>query len=412
MTCPSERGWVRVRLADVARIVTGKTPSPAISRYWGGAFPFVTPGDLSESIFHGQAARTLTDGGKAVARLVPKRSSLVTCIGSSVGKVAFTVSECTTNQQINAATARAGTDPLCLHYALEHASERISAMAGNTAVPLVTKGQLENFRVLLPPGPVQEGVGATLYTCDTGIALLGKLITAKRTFKRALMQDLLTGRRRFGGNEATTTHQATGHHPTGWRTVRISSIATACRARAGSQVLPVLSCTKHSGLVLSSTFFGKQVFSRNLSTYRVVRHGQFAYATNHLEEGSIGLLEDHDAGLVSPMYTVFEVTDPNVDPRYLFALLKSTPYIKLFRRATSGSVNRRGSLRWPAFKQIQVTLPPIEEQLRIVAAARAMEHELASLERQLEQYSILKRCMMQTLLAGEITIPDRIGTPD
>jgi len=52
--------------------------------------------------------------------------------------------------------------------------------------------------------------------------------------------------------------------------------------------LPVLSCTKHRGLVLSEEYFGKRVHAEDTSGYRIVQRGEFAYATNHIEEGSIG----------------------------------------------------------------------------------------------------------------------------
>lgn len=404
MTCPSERGWVRVRLADVARIVTGKTPSPAISRYWGGAFPFVTPGDLSESIFHGQAARTLTDGGKAVARLVPKRSSLVTCIGSSVGKVAFTVSECTTNQQINAATARAGTDPLCLHYALEHASERISAMAGNTAVPLVTKGQLENFRVLLPPGPVQESVGATLYTCDTGIALLGKLITAKRTFKRALMQDLLTGRRRFGefvgqptprvragdicdirigGTPRRDTPKYWASSGDGFPWVSIADLKSGLVCDTSERI--TLAGVQESNVKLITA--GTTIMSFKLTIGRTAKAGCDLY-TNEAIAGFVPLTE-------------------TVSNDFLRLILPLAVHSVSPETAVKGATLNKGKLT-----EIILRLPSLPEQERICAVGEVLDREIACCEQLLNQHELLKRGLMQKLLSGEIAVPDRIGTPD
>ena len=44
--------------------------------------------------------------------------------------------------------------------------------------------------------------------------------------------------------------------------------------------LPVLSCTKHRGLVLSQEYFGKRVYAEDTSGYRVVQRGEFAYATS------------------------------------------------------------------------------------------------------------------------------------
>ncbi|NLT31675.1 MAG: restriction endonuclease subunit S, partial [Propionibacterium sp.] len=64
---------------------------------------------------------------------------------------------------------------------------------------------------------------------------------------------------------------------------------------------PVYSVTKHAGFVPSLEYFSKQVFSRDLAAYRVVEPGDFAYATIHLDEGSIGIAPVR--ALISPMYT-------------------------------------------------------------------------------------------------------------
>jgi type I restriction enzyme S subunit len=269
--------------------------------------------------------------------------------------------------------------------------------------------QLLQWAVPIPPKAIQDWLTERMRPIDHTLERLKRLVSLKRRFKRGLMQDLLTGRRRFPEFVQTASPQPAA---LGWRKVHIGAIAIQSSSRAGKQDLPVLSCTKHSGLVLSSSFFGKQVFSRDLANYKIVRRGQFAYATNHLEEGSIGLLEDREAGVVSPMYTVFEITQDDVDPQYLFAVLKSEPYVKLFRRITSGSVNRRGALRWNAFKRIEILLPSLMEQRRIVRVLRSFDHELELLTALEASYETKKRGLMQKLLSGDIEVPQGLGTLD
>src|SRR5438128_1303555 len=92
-----------------------------------------------------------------------------------------------------------------------------------------------------------------------------------------------------------------------------------------------------------------QTCSEDLSAYKLVRRGQFAYATNHIEEGSIGLQDICDVGLVSPMYTVFKVDEDQVDTSFLFRLLKTETYRQIFASATHSSIDRRGALRWAGF---------------------------------------------------------------
>jgi type I restriction enzyme, S subunit len=160
------------------------------------------------------------------------------------------------------------------------------------------------------------------------------------------------------------------------------------------------------GLVDSLTYFNKQVFSLDTSTYKVVTRGQFAYATNHIEEGSIGYQDVYDKGLVSPMYTVFE-TNKDMDDSYLYKVFKSVVYLHIFRANTSSSVDRRGSLRWKEFAKLPIPLPPIEEQKQIAAILTTARQEIDLLKKQAEAYRRQKRGLMQRLLTGEWRV--RVG---
>jgi type I restriction enzyme S subunit len=140
-----------------------------------------------------------------------------------------------------------------------------------------------------------------------------------------------------------------------------------------------------------------------------VAQGQFAYATNHIEEGSIGYQDVYDKGLVSPMYTVFE-TNKLVDDSYLYKVLKSVVYLHIFRANTSSSVDRRGSLRWKEFAKLPIPLPPIEEQKQIAAILTTARQEIYLLKKQAEAYRKQKRGLMQRLLTGEWRV--KMGAED
>lgn len=79
--------------------------------------------------------------------------------------------------------------------------------------------------------------------------------------------------------------------PDGWRHCSLGDLVRQESRRVGPEHAPeVLSSTKHHGLVPSRSYFkGRQIFSDDLSAYRVVESDWFAYATNHLAEGSIGI---------------------------------------------------------------------------------------------------------------------------
>ncbi|MGK2903152.1 MAG: restriction endonuclease subunit S [Mycobacterium sp.] len=136
--------------------------------------------------------------------------------------------------------------------------------------------------------------------------------------------------------------------------------------RAGSEdSYPVYSVTKHDGFVPSAEYFKKQVYSRDLANYRRVRPGDFAYATIHLDEGSIGIAPTD--GLISPMYTVFRPELHLVDPAYLLRYLKSPVALAQYPRFGRGSVHRRKSISLAALGKLPVPLPSLVEQRRVAA---------------------------------------------
>ena len=268
------------------------------------------------------------------------------------------------------------------------------AMSGN-AITRLTLVKIRGLRFPAAPFPEQCVIAQALGDVDAQVAAQEKLITKKRDLKQAAMQQLLTGRTRMPGFKGM------------WEVKRIAEIATPSPERnAAAEVLPVLTCSKHRGFVDSLGYFKNQVFSEDTSTYRLIRRGQIGYPANHVEEGSIGLQDLYDMALVSPIYVVFSVNE-SVDSYFLHRVLKLDSYRQRFKTATTSSVDRRGSLRWPAFSEITVSIPSLPEQVAIAAALSDMDAEIAALDARLAKTRDLKQGMMQELLTGRTRLVGR-----
>jgi restriction endonuclease S subunit len=191
---------------------------------------------------------------------------------------------------------------------------------------------------------------------------------------------------------------ATAMCPAGWTRVRLAEIAQEVSVRAGHDTaLPVLSVTKHRGIVKAEDYFSKAVHGRDTSNYKIVRSGDFAYATIHLDEGSLGRHTDTPSGIVSPMYTVFEVT-AGFDPYYLETLLRSPKSIVTYGSLGQGTVNRRASISFSAFSGLVLQHPPLPEQKKIAAILSSVDEVIAKTEAVIAQLQIVKKAMMEQLL--------------
>lgn len=261
----------------------------------------------------------------------------------------------------------------------------------------------EKLSFPLPPIAEQRKLIELFNTWNEAIATTDNLLANSRRQKKVLMQQLLTGKRRLQkfviSNARVTTRF--GSIPADWRHVPIERVAREFSVKNGSdRQLPVLSCTKHAGLVDSLSYFNKQVFSQDVSTYKLVERGCFAYATNHIDEGSIGYQNLYDKALISPMYTVFKPGN-EIDHGFLFKLLKTEHYRQIFAANTNASVDRRGSLRWGDFKKIEIPLPSMAEQVAISGIIDSVQLEIESFEKQLDRLKAEKRALMQQLLTGK-----------
>jgi type I restriction enzyme, S subunit len=302
------------------------------------------------------------------------------------------------NQHIYRITPADQVEKAWLHAALQVVTSSIEKNAHGFKSSLlhVHKSDITEHVIGLPPITEQKAIAAVLSAWDRAIGQASALIAAKERLKHGLMQQLLTGQRRFPGFTAA------------WQRMRIGDIAIEVSERNGGQEpLPVLSCTKHAGLVNSLEYFGKRVYSESTKDYKIVRRSEFAYATNHIEEGSIGLLTEADAGLVSPMYTVFR-TSGKVIPSFLYRQLKTETYRQVFESFTTASVDRRGSLRWKQFATIPLSLPEQREQRRLNTTFDELDREITLQRQHSDALKKQKRGLMQQLLTGRVRIPSTL----
>lgn len=176
----------------------------------------------------------------------------------------------------------------------------------------------------------------------------------------------------------------------GWRRVPLGEITLEENERVGhlKHQVTVLTSTKHQGLVRSSEYFkNRQMYSDDITDYRLVRPGWFAYATNHLSEGSIGLHQMEELGCVSPIYTVFSCR-ADVHDRYLFRLLRSPKLVAQYGLHDQASVDRRGAVRYRDFSKIAVDLPPLREQRRIVEILDEVDAQIDGAKRRREKLTV------------------------
>ena len=390
-TIPSD--WEVKELGKISKVTSGGTPSRERKNFWNGNIPWITTSLIDFNEIE-TAEEYITEEGlrNSSAKLFPKGTLLMALYGQGVtrGKTAMLKIDAATNQ---ACASIALDDKLVdKNYIFQYLISKYDDIRklSNTGNQENLNGELvKSIKLNLPPLPEQRAIAHVLGLMDSAINKNNQLIAQKELRKKWLMQNLLTGKKRLKGFDGE------------WKEIHIRDVAkeVSIRNKTDKQ-LTVLSCTKYDGLVPSLEYFGRKIFSNDISTYKIVPKNHFAYATNHIEEGSLGFQEVLDEALISPMYTVFK-TNGTVNDTFLYRLLKSHPLVYQYQNRMEGSIDRRGGLRWDAFSIIKIKLPSLEEQTAIAHVLQAADKEIQLLKTKTDKLREQKKGMMQVLLTGK-----------
>ena len=140
--------------------------------------------------------------------------------------------------------------------------------------------------------------------------------------------------------------------------------------------IEVWSVSNKEGFILSTDYFSNQVASTDISNYKIIKPGFFAYNPSRVNVGSIALNSSLSIGAVSPMYTVFSIKDSTIlSQDYLFRLLKSEKANEFIVQLAQGAV--RQQLKINDLKVFQIPLPPLEIQEQIVAELDGYQNIIA-----------------------------------
>ena len=145
--------WKWVCLSNLGKLSTGTTPKTSETGLYGGNFPFIKPGEISEKGDLLPPNQFLTEAGKEQARVVSAGAVLMVCIGT-IGKTAIANVALSFNQQINAIDPKGYLiDPIYLHSVFRSSwfQSHVKALASATTIKIVNKNKWGSSYIPLPP---------------------------------------------------------------------------------------------------------------------------------------------------------------------------------------------------------------------------------------------------------------------
>ncbi len=250
-----------------------------------------------------------------------------------------------------------------------------STISANTNI---NQESLKNLDILLPPLAEQKKIAEILGCWDLGIEKLDALITTKKKLKKALSQQLLTGKKRFKEFEGQE-----------WKEVKLGDISDI--GTGGEDNQNKVENGKYPFFVRSDTI--ERIDSYSYDGEAILIPG----------EGRIGEIFHYIVGKFNYHQRVYKISDfsEGVIGKYIYHYM-----CQHFKRdAITNSVKATvDSLRLPTFKLMKVKLPSLNEQQKIASVLNAADKEIEILSKKLESLKAQKKGLMQKLLTGQIRV--------
>lgn len=383
----------RVALGEIAKIYSGGTPSRSNPSYWDGDIPWIKTTQIQNGLItNDEVDEWITEDGlkNSSAKIVPKGTILMAMYGQGKtrGQVAILGIDAAINQACAAIQLKDGISRDFIYQQLLFHYNSIRGLSNTGGQQNLSAELLRETSLSLPSYHEQITIANLLLIWDSAIEILDQLILAKQEQRKGLMQQLLSGKRRFPGFTRP------------WQEVSLGEVFSN-RTEAGRTDLPLVSITGNEGVVFRDGLDRKDTSSADKSKYLRICPGDIGYNTMRMWQGVSGLSKIE--GIVSPAYTIV-TPDESLDPEFMALLFKYPPIVHLFYRYSQGLVSDTWNLKFRHFSEIRVRLPEKKEQEAIAAVFRPVDKELSLLRQQLEAFKEQKKGLMQKLLTGKVRV--------
>ena len=196
--------WIVSKFKYLSEIVTGNTPSKTDEELYytdsEDGFLWVKPTSLNKGLdYVNESEEHLTEEGKNQTRLIPKDSTMICCIGNTIGKHSISGQELSTNQQINSVIPnQQKLNPwFCLFYVNVFTRDLLK-WSNFVTLPIYTKSDLEDTPFILPPIDEQDEIVNKLISenqlIDSTIEKETQRIELLKEYRQSLISEVVTGK--------------------------------------------------------------------------------------------------------------------------------------------------------------------------------------------------------------------------
>jgi len=398
-------GWRWVRLGDVTKVVGGSTPKTGIKEYWNGDIVWITPADLGKlstrEIY--SSGRKITQLGyeSSGAELVPAKT-VVMSSRAPIGHLGIAAVPLCTNQGCKSFIPSESIDSVYLYFVLKQAVPELQLLGRGATFLEISKTQLENYFIPLPPLETQRRIAA----------ILTEQMEAVEKARKAAEEGLEAARKLTAGHLRAVFESEEARGWPGRLAREIGAVSGGIQKtpqrKPSAFHKPFLTVRNvQNGWIDLSNVERFEVTPEELKRYRLVRGDLLIVEGNGSREhiGRCAIFHGEIEDCVHQNHLIRLRCHETASPTYLFWYLASPDGRKqLLEKAktTTGLY----TLSVSKIEALEVPLPPLETQHRIVAELNAKleatQALIRSLEAQLEAIRALPAAILRRAFSGEL----------
>lgn len=283
---------------------------------------------------------------------------------------------------------------LCVFTNSEIGRSQILNLQGGMAQKHLNVGAYKTLELMLPSVQEQKEIARIFSVWDEAIATTEQLLANSEQQKKALMQQLLTGKRRLPGFEGA------------WEKVRVGKIlAVRKEKKLPSEDCPLYSLTIEKGVTPKTDRYNREALVADTATkkYKQVKPLDIVYNPANLRWGAINYSRENHDVVVSPIYEVLYVKDEGcTDLGYVAQALMRPDQIRRFASMVEGTLMERKAVKIEPFLATPIMIPrSLDEQKAISSVLCQMDESIDGLRREVDLIKREKSALMQQLLTGK-----------
>ena len=150
-------------------------------------------------------------------------------------------------------------------------------------------------------------------------------------------------------------------------------------------------------------FEDREMKGEDISAYKIVSPGEFAYNPARINVGSIARYNGDKDCMISSLYVCFKAKKELVDSQLLLHILKSPKMV--YNYGVNGEGGVRIYLFYPNFARIRVKLPSLDEQRTIASFLDLIEERIQVQNKVIERYQSLIRAITHAFFYSKRDYP-------